>query len=1137
MTVAGTLKVQGTASAHVVFSHVPGTVAAGDADPIVPGTQTGPPKWEGIRIVGPGSPNPMSTGHEIRYADFVNAQPGVSAGNQGALGIIRAEAIVDHCTWTGTHLRMLYGKNCSLTVTHCIFPNEFNPLDNNENPVAYGLDNIAEPMKVEHPDASVANPELVGNPNYVLGLPVGGHWQVYYNDFNGNKGHNDVFDADSGRIGQTQILDCRYNYFHGLTGDEHIDLGGDAFIGSNIFERCAKDIWTNDHGYANCISSGDKGTGTTIWVVRNLAFDVDHVINCKVRTAAVFEHNTVANLHPDFVYTSTPPVPPFTQDVKGSAINLFVPEDVAPQAGDGAYVGYNLFHSIPRVISWADMPQTPTQTVSKLEAENNYLNNITDNSVGPDTATYHGGTQHPGGFTSLGSYVQPGDPMFVNPGAKNYSLRQGSPAQGTAARGLDYGASVAEWAYIANGPAAQTVSDSASFTIGGPGIVAYKWRLDNGSWSAPIQIGSGGVFPRTGPTVRTATLNLSSLGNGSHTLAVLGQDAAGNWQDADPARTLEGLPQQAPTTWTWSVNPAQLLVRLNEIRSAEPVLPDQVELYNGGGAAVDLGNWTLSDDPALPAKFSLQGFVIQPGGYVTAVLAGFGLDKDGDTLYLYENGVLRDSVAFGHQVTGYTLGRIGAAGDWKLCTPTFGSANIAAQMGDLSGLRISELFADGKALYRNDWIELANSNGLPVDVSGLILADGQAGSPDQHTLAPLSFIGPNGYLKLIADGDTSAGPSHLGFRLDFEQESIALYTASGVLLDTVAYFSQTTDFSMARDASSTSGFAFRELPTGGFEMSPTDPAYINALAMIRGLRVTAIMYNPIGGSDYEWIELRNVGTAAFDLAGVEFVEGIDFVFGPMTLGVGQSVVLVRNLSRFRARYGDAPVVAGVYTGALDNSGEKIAIQLPPPFDANVLTFEYKDTWYVSTDGLGYSLLVFDPTVKAQLWDERETWIASSQLGGAPGGATARTDTYSGWSAHYGAVTVTDDADRDGIGALVEYSLGMNPTSPNGGDGRAGSPAILRTGNDRIALNFWVPTNGSAPQGHGQAEVTYRVQASTDLSNWTNIATKAPASVWTGAGAVTIGTPVGNYLPITIEDTESIPAQPRRFLRLQTTWTP
>jgi hypothetical protein len=262
----------------------------------------------------------------------------------------------------------------------------------------------------------------------------------------------------------------------------------------NIFERGHKDIWTNDRGYSNCISSGDKGSGTTIWVVRNLAFNVDHVINCKVSTGTIFEHNTVANLNADFNYTSTPPVAPFTQAVKCSAINLFVPEDTAPQAGDGAYVAYNLFSSIPRVISWADLPQTPTQAVSKLEAANNYLNAITDNSVGPDTAAYHGGTQHPGGFTSLGTSVAPGDPMFVNVVAKNFSLQQGSPARGTAAADSTM---ALPWR---NGPTFSVDLPrkrprlTRRFTIGGPGIVAYKWRLDGGAWSAPIQIGSGGVF-------------------------------------------------------------------------------------------------------------------------------------------------------------------------------------------------------------------------------------------------------------------------------------------------------------------------------------------------------------------------------------------------------------------------------------------------------------------------------------------------------------------------------------------------------------------------------------------------------------------------------------------------------------------
>jgi hypothetical protein len=267
------------------------------------------------------------------------------------------------------------------------------------------------------------------------------------------------------------------------------------------------------------------------------------------------------------------------------------------------------------------------------------------------------------------------------------------------------------------------------------------------------------------------------------------------------------------------------------------------------------------------------------------------------------------------------------------------------------------------------------------------------------------------------------------------------------------------------------------------------------------------------------------------------VEGIDFTFGTRALNPGESIVLVRNLARFRARYGDAPVVAGVYGGSLDNSGEEIAIKLPPPFDAHVLTFDYSDTWYTSTDGLGYALLVFDPTVKARLWDEQETWRPTPQLGGIPGGALARTDTYSGWSAFYGAVTVTDDLDRDGLGALVEYSLGMNPTSPNGGDGRAGSPALVSTVNGRAALTFWVPTSATAPQGHGQAELTYRVQASGNLFDWAVIATKTPSTAWTGAAAVSIGAPVGGYVPVTVEDVELISEQSKRYLRLLVGWTP
>jgi hypothetical protein len=451
-------------------------------------------------------------------------------------------------------------------------------------------------------------------------------------------------------------------------------------IGSYIFQRGHKDVWTNDHGYSNCISSGDKSGATTIWVARNIAFNVDHMINCKAATATIFEHNTVANFQPDFSYTSTPPVPAFTQNVKDSAINQYVPDDDSPSRGDGAYIANNIFHNIPRVVTWADLPAT---TATKLEAANNYLNGLADNSVGPVTAEFSGGTLHPGGFTALGSYVQPGDPQFVNELGGDYALKIGSPARGTAPGGIDYGASAPEWASIFGGPSGTTDQTTATFTIGGPAMVGYKWRLDGGAWSAVQQIGNGLIFPRGAtPTVRQATLTLNSLAPGTHTLEVVGRDPAGNWQDTDLARTVAGLPPLAPTSRTWTVDPAFSPIRINEVLADSATLADTIELYNPSAAPVSVAGWSLTDDPLVPNKFVLPaGTTVPANGYLTvaATVSGIALDRDADLVQLRNGALLVDSISFGHQLPDLTIGRIGAAGTWTLCT----NNGTAARLGHL----------------------------------------------------------------------------------------------------------------------------------------------------------------------------------------------------------------------------------------------------------------------------------------------------------------------------------------------------------------------------------------------------------------------------------------------------------------------
>ena len=1132
LTVNGTIRVLGTANQGVVFSNVPGTTAT---DPIS-GQANQPQKWAGVVVQGP-TTGPAITGSEFRHCTFLNAQPAVASGNTGSLGVIRAFALVDHCIFLGTHLRQLYGENCALQVQYCTFVDPFDPALNSDNPIALALDNIAEPLKVANANIS--------NPNYVYGLPVGGYFRVWYNEFHGNKGHNDVFDADSGGFdtavgvgvnSTNPILDCRYNNFLGFTGDEHIDLGGDAYVASNIFQRGHKDVWTNDHGYSNCISSGDKSGATTIWVVRNISFNVDHMINCKSQTATIFEHNTVANYNPDFSYVATPPLT-FTQSVKNSAINQYVPDDDSPSRGAGAYIANNIFHNIPRVVTWADLPAT---TATKLEASNNYLNGLADNSVGPVTAEFSGGTLHPGGFTSIGSFVSPGDPQFVDEAGKNYQLKATSPARGTAPGGIDYGATVAEWAHISDGPVGTTDQTTASFTIGGPAMVAYKWRLDGGAWSSMQQIGNGLIFPRGAPaTVRQAVLTLNGLAAGPHTLEVLGRDPAGNWQDADPARTAAGLPQAAPTVRTWTVDGAGMAVRITEVAANTADGIDWIELKNFGAASVDLGGWFLTDQATIPNKYAIPaGTMISAGGYlkIDSTTSGLQLDKDGDDVSLYLGATLKDTIAFGPQPLGYSLGRVGNAANWTLCAPSPLAANTAVPMGSNTNIRINEWLASSDIHFKADWIELINLDTLPVSLTGLALTDNRPGLPAQFIIPPYSYIAPSGFQTYIADSNPAAGPNHLNFGLDVQQETISLLNGSQ-LQDEVQFYPQIDDYSQNRDLNGLP--IYNVLPTIGFTNGTSDPGYANALAILNGLRISEIMYNAQGGNDYDWIELRNIGAVSLDLGGVSFIQGISFTFPTMSLAPGAEIVLVANSTTFTSRYGGAVTIAGTYTGKLDNGGETLALALPAPWDACVLVFAYNDAWYLNTDGLGKSLdLVTNQTVLHNFGD-RDSWQESAAIGGSPTGHTLATPSaYVPWLAYF---TTADgaDADHDGLSSLVEFGLGMNPLSGSAANGASKAPTPAISVDNRVTLNFTLPVNAALTDGHGQNEITYEVQISDDLQSgqWSTIATKAPNTSWTGAAAVTTGTASGGFLPITVKDTSTLATKSRHFMRLNMTWTP
>ena len=159
------------------------------------------------------------------------------------------------------------------------------------------------------------------------------------------------------------------------------------------------------------------------------------------------------------------------------------------------------------------------------------------------------------------------------------------------------------------------------------------------------------------------------------------------------------------------------------------------------------------------------------------------------------------------------------------------------------------------------------------------------------------------------------------------------------------------------------------------------------------LRVTEIMYHPApappglltNAEEFEFIEVKNIGPVALNLDGVHFTNGVDFNFtgsAVTNLAPGQSAVLVRNLAAFLSRYGTNLNVAGVFFGALDNMGEQI--RLEDTAGEVVLDFDYNNTWYPITDGLGFALAIVDENAAWDSWGMKSSWRPSGAVGGSPG---------------------------------------------------------------------------------------------------------------------------------------------------------
>lgn len=153
----------------------------------------------------------------------------------------------------------------------------------------------------------------------------------------------------------------------------------------------------------------------------------------------------------------------------------------------------------------------------------------------------------------------------------------------------------------------------------------------------------------------------------------------------------------------------------------------------------------------------------------------------------------------------------------------------------------------------------------------------------------------------------------------------------------------------------------------------------------QNLRISEIMYNPVGGNLYEYVELVNIGNAALDLTGVKFIDGITYTFGPTILGPRQFIVVPKDAAVFASRYdiSGINVTPGGYLGQFDNSGETVTLA-----DSNnvvILTLTYRSSgdWPTEPNGGGSSLEARDTSGNL---NDPNNWRASPEANGSPGRA-------------------------------------------------------------------------------------------------------------------------------------------------------
>ena len=419
----------------------------------------------------------------------------------------------------------------------------------------------------------------------------------------------------------------------------------------------------------------------------------------------------------------------------------------------------------------------------------------------------------------------------------------------------------------------------------------------------------------------------------------------------------------------------------------------------------------------------------------------------------------------------------GPSSSSKYATTYFRRSFNATNVDDYTKLVLGLRRDDGAVVYLNG-NEVARSNMPGGTITYLTTSSNFVSGNDETRYFAIDFPPVdlvNGQNTLAVEIHQYTGTSS-DISFDLQLDAVKTTTANPLFLTSVganlvrSRVKNGTEWSALTEAS----FAVDTDPAGAATLAITEihyrPAPPSAAEMVAGFNES---------SDFEFIELLNIGPRHVDLSGLAFTSGIGFSFEESLLGrtlaPGARLVLANNPAAFEMRYGIRATFAGEFSGDLNNDGERLIITDSNGAIVLDLTYNDGDPWPASADGDGYSLVLINPVSQPDPNDPAN-WRTSASTDGNPG--TSDMFSYSIWKIGNGITEDAADPDHDGLTNFMEYALGSNPLQH--------SPQFAPVARIRPLKIGGIVDNYLTIEIHrrlGADDVISRPQFSTDLLTW------------------------------------------------------